>query len=322
LSNSNGLLGNQPPGPPPQAFNPAALAYNQLPPHPPHHMAAHLGSYAAPPPHYYMSQAKPSKYNHYGSNANSNNANNNNSSNYAPKAILQNTYRNQKVVVPAVVQEITTVAEPPVSATSSSSTNNNTTSNISNNTVKTSEPVSQEEASQEQESTEEPAPSADDCSSTEHIDASGTLPNEDTSSSGRGGKDKTPMCLVNELARYNKITHQYRLTGERGPAHCKTFTVTLMLGDEEYSADGFKIKKAQHLAASKAIEDTTYKHPPPKIRRSEEGGPMRTHITPTVELNALAMKLGQRTFYLLDPTTTINLNKWILFLKESISRIQ
>nr|XP_016929161.1 maternal effect protein staufen [Drosophila suzukii] len=302
LSNSNGLLGNQPPGPPPQAFNPAALAYNQLPPHPPHHMAAHLGSYAAPPPHYYMSQAKPSKYNHYGSNANSNNANNNNSSNYAPKAILQNTYRNQKVVVPAVVQEVTTVAEPPVTATSSSSTNNNTTSNISNNTVKASETVSQEEASQEQESTEEPAPSADDCSSTEHIDASGTLPNEDTSSSGRGGKDKTPMCLVNELARYNKITHQYRLTGERGPAHCKTFTVTLMLGDEEYSADGFKIKKAQHLAASKAIEDTTYKHPPPKIRRSEEGGPMRTHITPTVELNALAMKLGQRTFYLLDPT--------------------
>jgi len=302
LSNSNGLLGNQPPGPPPQAFNPAALAYNQLPPHPPHHMAAHLGSYAAPPPHYYMSQAKPSKYNHYGSNANSNNANNNNSSNYAPKAILQNTYRNQKVVVPAVVQEVTTVAEPPVTATSSSSNNNNTTSNISNNTVKASEPVSQEEASQEQESTEEPAPSADDCSSTEHIDVSGTLPNEDTSSSGRGGKDKTPMCLVNELARYNKITHQYRLTGERGPAHCKTFTVTLMLGDEEYSADGFKIKKAQHLAASKAIEDTTYKHPPPKIRRSEEGGPMRTHITPTVELNALAMKLGQRTFYLLDPT--------------------
>ncbi|KRK00033.1 maternal effect protein staufen isoform X2 [Drosophila yakuba] len=300
LSNSNGLLGNQPPGPPPQAFNPlagnpAALAYNQLPPHPPHHMAAHLGSYAAPPPHYYMSQAKPAKYNHYGSSASTNSANNNSSSNYAPKAILQNTYRNQKVVVPPVVQEVTPVPEPPVTTT------NATINSSSISTVKASESVIQEEAPQEPESRQEPT-SADDHASTEHIDAAGTLSNEDTSSTGRGGKDKTPMCLVNELARYNKITHQYRLTGERGPAHCKTFTVTLMLGDEEYSADGFKIKKAQHLAASKAIEETMYKHPPPKIRRSEEGGPMRTHITPTVELNALAMKLGQRTFYLLDPT--------------------
>ncbi|XP_020803336.1 maternal effect protein staufen [Drosophila serrata] len=289
-----------PPGPPPQAYSPAALAYNQLPPHPPppHHMAAHLGSYAAPPPHYYMSQAKPSKYNHYNSNGSTNSSNNNSSSNYAPKAILQNTYRNQKVVAPAVVPaEVPEVSEQPPLATN---TNSNSSSS-SNNIVKASEP---EDSSQEQESTVEPAPSVDDCSSSsEHIDAAGTLPNEDTSSSGRGGgKDKTPMCLVNELARYNKITHQYRLTGERGPAHCKTFTVTLKLGEEEYSADGFKIKKAQHLAASKAIEDTKYKHPPPKIRRNDEGGPMRTHITPTVELNALAMKLGQRTFYLLDPT--------------------
>lgn len=100
----------------------------------------------------------------------------------------------------------------------------------------------------------------------------------------------------------SQITHQYRLTGERGPAHCKTFTVTLKLGEEEYSADGFKIKKAQHLAASKAIEETKYKHPPPKIRRNDETSSTRTHITPTVELNALAMKLGQRTYYLLDPT--------------------
>lgn len=100
----------------------------------------------------------------------------------------------------------------------------------------------------------------------------------------------------------SQITHQYRLTGERGPAHSKTFTVTLKLGEEEYSADGFKIKKAQHLAASKAMEETKYKHPPPKMRRNEDLSSSRTHITPTVELNALAMKLGQRTYYLLDPT--------------------
>lgn len=82
-------------------------------------------------------------------------------------------------------------------------------------------------------------------------------------------KDKTPMCLVNELARFNKIQHQYRLTGEQGPAHKKRFTVTLKLGDEEYSSDGASIKKAQHLAAADAITKTQYKHPPAKLNRGK-----------------------------------------------------
>ncbi|CAD7015114.1 unnamed protein product [Ceratitis capitata] len=132
---------------------------------------------------------------------------------------------------------------------------------------------------------------------------SNILSNED-STVPKNSKEKTPMCLVNELARYNKITHQYRLTNEKGPAHCKRFTVTLKLGEEEYSADGFKIKKAQHLAAAEAIEKTKYKHPVPKMmRRNADGNSQssRANITPTVELNALAMKLGQQTYYLLDP---------------------
>ncbi|XP_054088861.1 maternal effect protein staufen [Zeugodacus cucurbitae] len=129
------------------------------------------------------------------------------------------------------------------------------------------------------------------------------LSNEDNTVP-KNSKEKTPMCLVNELARYNKITHQYRLTNEKGPAHCKRFTVTLKLGEEEYSAEGFKIKKAQHLAAAEAIEKTKYKHPVPKVIRrgtDGEGSSSRANITPTVELNALAMKLGQQTYYLLDP---------------------
>uniref|UniRef100_A0A0K8UP26 Maternal effect protein staufen n=1 Tax=Bactrocera latifrons TaxID=174628 RepID=A0A0K8UP26_BACLA len=129
------------------------------------------------------------------------------------------------------------------------------------------------------------------------------LSNEDNTVA-KNSKEKTPMCLVNELARYNKITHQYRLTSEKGPAHCKRFTVTLKLGEEEYSAEGFKIKKAQHLAAAEAIEKTKYKHPVPKVIRrgaDSEGSSSRANITPTVELNALAMKLGQQTYYLLDP---------------------
>lgn len=58
------------------------------------------------------------------------------------------------------------------------------------------------------------------------------------------------------------------MTNEEGPAHKKCFTVTLKLGDEEYSAEGASIKKAQHSAASKALQKTEYKHPPPKASRN------------------------------------------------------
>lgn len=124
-------------------------------------------------------------------------------------------------------------------------------------------------------------------------------------------KEKTPMCLINELARYNKIQHQYRLTSEQGPAHQKRFTVTLKLGTEEYEAEGASIKKAQHSAAAEALSKTQFKHPPQRttrmIRTGNKFGP--SGITPTVELNALAMKRGERTMYLLEtipPTPFIN----------------
>lgn len=116
-------------------------------------------------------------------------------------------------------------------------------------------------------------------------------------------KEKTPMCLVNELARFNKIQHQYRLISEQGPAHKKRFTVILKLGEEEYAAEGLSIKKAQHAAAKDAIMKTSYKHPPLKTNRQIKGiqtsGKGNTgNITPTVELNALAMKRGEPTVYL------------------------
>lgn len=65
-----------------------------------------------------------------------------------------------------------------------------------------------------------------------------------------------------------KIQHQYRLTSENGPAHRKSFTVTLKLGDEEYTSEGARIKKAQHAAACEAIKSTKYKHPPAKTNRT------------------------------------------------------
>lgn len=77
-------------------------------------------------------------------------------------------------------------------------------------------------------------------------------------------KEKTPMCLLNELARFNRVQHQYRLTNEQGPAHKKRFTVTLKLGEEEYVAEGPSIKKAQHSAATEALTNTWYRKPPPK----------------------------------------------------------
>jgi len=107
------------------------------------------------------------------------------------------------------------------------------------------------------------------------------------------------MCLVNELARYNKVGHQYRLTDESGPAHKKTFTVCLKIGEkEEYIASGPSIKKAQHAAAAIALEKTQFKHPSPKAKNVKNA-----NITPTVELNALAMKRGEPTTYtFLEPT--------------------
>ncbi|XP_056403952.1 double-stranded RNA-binding protein Staufen homolog 1 isoform X4 [Hyla sarda] len=111
-------------------------------------------------------------------------------------------------------------------------------------------------------------------------------------------KEKTPMCLVNELARYNKVQPQYKLLSEQGPAHSKMFTVQLTLGDQYWEAEGTSIKKAQHAAAAKALEGTKY--PKPTAR------PSRGSITPTVELNALCMKLGRKPIYKpLDPYTGI-----------------
>ena len=56
---------------------------------------------------------------------------------------------------------------------------------------------------------------------------------------------------------------------EQGPAHKKNFYVKLQIGEkEEYSASGPSIKKAQHAAASIALEKTEFKHPPPKVPRN------------------------------------------------------
>lgn len=116
-------------------------------------------------------------------------------------------------------------------------------------------------------------------------------------------KEKTPMSLINELARHNKIEHSYTLIDEKGPPHEKVFYVKLQLGDEVYEASGPSIKKAQHKAADTALKSTQYLRPtsksrPPATRNSNNtNSGSNPAITPTVELNALAMKRGEKVSY-------------------------
>ncbi|XP_053571104.1 double-stranded RNA-binding protein Staufen homolog 2 [Bombina bombina] len=114
-------------------------------------------------------------------------------------------------------------------------------------------------------------------------------------------KEKTPMCLVNELARFNRIQPQYKLLEERGPAHSKLFTVQLTLGDQTWEAESTSIKKAQHAAASIALSETKLPKPAERqIKSVSNNNP--GSITPTVELNGLAMKRGEPAIYRpLDP---------------------
>nr|XP_058898921.1 double-stranded RNA-binding protein Staufen homolog 2 isoform X8 [Kogia breviceps] len=114
-------------------------------------------------------------------------------------------------------------------------------------------------------------------------------------------KEKTPMCLVNELARFNRVQPQYKLLKERGPAHSKMFSVQLSLGEQTWESEGSSIKKAQQAVANKALTESTLPKPvqkPPKSSVNNNPG----SITPTVELNGLAMKRGEPAIYRpLDP---------------------
>nr|XP_040023125.1 double-stranded RNA-binding protein Staufen homolog 2 [Gasterosteus aculeatus aculeatus]XP_040023126.1 double-stranded RNA-binding protein Staufen homolog 2 [Gasterosteus aculeatus aculeatus] len=114
-------------------------------------------------------------------------------------------------------------------------------------------------------------------------------------------KEKTPMCLVNELARFNRIQPQYKLLNERGPAHAKIFTVQLTLGEQLWEAEGTSIKKAQHYTAAKALDESVLPRPAPRSPKVDINSNPGS-ITPTVELNGLAMKRGEPAIYRpLDP---------------------
>ncbi|XP_068450898.1 double-stranded RNA-binding protein Staufen homolog 1 isoform X1 [Clinocottus analis] len=128
------------------------------------------------------------------------------------------------------------------------------------------------------------------------LPAGSVTPYNTTVSNMANPKEKTPMCLVNELARFNKIQPEYKLLCEQGPAHSKIFSVGLTLGDQHWEAEGTSIKKAQHSAAESALTETTLPKPTVRTPRNTGKNPA-DGMTHTMELNALCMKLGKKPMY-------------------------
>lgn len=115
---------------------------------------------------------------------------------------------------------------------------------------------------------------------------------------------KSAMALVNDLTRFHGVKHEYRLSGESGPPHEKTFHVDLHLGEKEvFRGSGRSIRKAQHAAAQSALSGTTLAHPSPKARKSPWKKSAST--TPTVELNVLAMRRGLEVKYKVEDPQNI-----------------
>lgn len=161
-------------------------------------------------------------------------------------------------------------------------------------------------------------------------------------------KEKTPMCLVNELARFNKVlkcrfplslrpcfnihrssistrwpTSRARRTKRRFSWNSNSaMRITVPLAPASKKVEWALVKpikgwiSAQHAAADYALQHTKYKHPTPKPRKVFSTveldysslelvewnlglifARLEMVVTPTVELNTLAMKRGEQTVY-------------------------
>lgn len=92
-------------------------------------------------------------------------------------------------------------------------------------------------------------------------------------------KEKSAMCRVAEIARFNKLRHFYDLQDESGPAHKKLFTVKLVMNPEEtFEGSGPSIKRAQQASAEAALRNTKLPLPsekPVKRRTNDMTKPHR-----------------------------------------------
>ena len=102
--------------------------------------------------------------------------------------------------------------------------------------------------------------------------------------------NKTPISLMNELCKANKVVPEYKVVEESGPPHEKTFKVELTLSSGgAYEGVASTIRGAKHNAAQLGLETSGMTKP--------ERRPKQFNNAPTVELNSLAMKLGKHIEY-------------------------
>ncbi|CAK8696801.1 unnamed protein product [Clavelina lepadiformis] len=106
---------------------------------------------------------------------------------------------------------------------------------------------------------------------------------------------KSPTWIINELTRHHKLKAEYKLEKEEGKLPSKIYTFSLTIDGDSWLATGDTAKQARQNVAQKAIDNTTLTFPPPKKKSSTNPRAM----TPTVELNGLAMIRGLQVTYTL-----------------------
>jgi double-stranded RNA-binding protein Staufen len=104
----------------------------------------------------------------------------------------------------------------------------------------------------------------------------------------------SPLKAIHDLARRNKISVEYQVEKESGPAHAKIYTVRLRLGEKEYTGVDRSIKLAQRAAAQNALDE--HKHLSSTDTPNHE---QKQHQSPTVALNTWATQNHILTRYIL-----------------------
>lgn len=120
--------------------------------------------------------------------------------------------------------------------------------------------------------------------------------------------NKSPMSLVNEVARYHNFKAEYILQDCIGPNHSKVYRVELHFGNfEKFLGDGSSMRAAQRNAAVSALQNTQFGFPRVHFGGHAQqtagsgpwngGGCSPITQTPASELNTLMMKKGIQPKY-------------------------
>ncbi|CAF0876864.1 unnamed protein product [Rotaria sp. Silwood1] len=107
----------------------------------------------------------------------------------------------------------------------------------------------------------------------------------------------SPIKVIYDLARRNKIFVEYRLEKESGPAHAKLYTIRLYVGDKDYVGTARSIKLAQRTAAQLALDD--HRNLLITHNYDQDMSPTSVFQSPTVALNTWANRNHISTHYVL-----------------------